>query len=285
MTGTQWHRWTRCVLGSDSLTDAQKLVLLALQTFADYPAGTNARPGVATLAVACGLKERAVRYALEAGERLKLIEQTGPANPKRGHAATYRLISSGTAMPVEIISSGNSVPVENGSRGTAMHFQPARRDISSGTGVPPTYSDRLNKPSVWSPEPGTSPREPHQPRDDTHTSQQSANSNGAARPERPPESCPAHPSGTTERCGDCANYRRVAAAWDRAQAEETAAHVERVRAEVAAEAKRIDDCTVCDEVGHVSVYDDDGNELGVRRCEHPTPSVIRDSGATPEAHP
>ena len=126
MTGTQWHRWTRWVLGSDSLTHAQKLVLLALQTFADYPAGTNARPGVATLAVACGLKERAVRYALAAGERLKLIEQTGPANPKRGHAATYRLISSGTAMPVESVSSGTSVPVENGSSGTAMQFQPAR---------------------------------------------------------------------------------------------------------------------------------------------------------------
>jgi hypothetical protein len=47
MTGAQWHQWTRWVFGSDSLTDAQKLVLLALQTFADCPARTNARPGVA----------------------------------------------------------------------------------------------------------------------------------------------------------------------------------------------------------------------------------------------
>jgi hypothetical protein len=207
-----------------------------------------------------------VRYALDAGERMKLIEQTGSANPKG--AAIYRLVSSSTTMPVESVSGGTGVPVENGSSGTPMQLQVARSDTSSGTRVPPTDSDRLIKPSVWSPKPGTSPSEPHQPGDYPHTSRQSANSNGAPRPERPPEFCPAHPGGTTERCGDCANYRRVAAAWDRARAEEAVAHAKRVRAEVDAEAKRIEDCTDCDEVGHVSVYDD-GNELGVRRCEQP----------------
>jgi hypothetical protein len=155
-----------------------------------------------------------------------------------------------------------------------MQLQVARSDTSSGTSVPPTDSDRLIKPSVWSTEPGTSPREPHKPGDDRQTSQQSANSNGAPRPERPPEFCPAHPGGTTERCGDCANYRRVATAWDRARAEEAATLAERIRAEIAAEAKRIDDCTDCAEVGHISVYDDDGNELGVRRCERPRLTAI-----------
>jgi hypothetical protein len=268
MTGTQWHRWTRWVLGSDSLTDAQKLVLLALQTFADYPAGTNARPGVATLAVACGLKERAVRYALEAGERLKLIEQTKPANPKRGHAATYRLISSGTAIPVESVSSGTRVPVENGSSGTAMQFQVARSDTSSGTGVPPTYSDRLNKSSVWSPEPGTSSREPHQPGDDAQTSQQSADSNGA-HPERPSEFCPRHPGGTTKRCGDCANHRRAAEAWDRARAEEADLAALARANERQFELDRLAMCTDCDPVGWLLDPNTREPVEPAIKCDHP----------------
>ena len=110
MTGAQWHQWTRWVLGSDSLTDAQKLVLLALQTFADYPAGTNARPGVATMAVACGLKERAVRYALEAGERLKLIEQTGPANPKPDRSYRDRNWKYHSCAHTAAADSRNEVP-------------------------------------------------------------------------------------------------------------------------------------------------------------------------------
>jgi hypothetical protein len=86
------REWRRHVFGHADLTHGQRLVLLALEGFADYPAGTNARPGVVALAEMCGFGERVVKSALKRGRRLKLIEQTARANPKLGLAAVYRLL-------------------------------------------------------------------------------------------------------------------------------------------------------------------------------------------------
>jgi hypothetical protein len=83
-------------MGEPDLTLAHKLVLLALETFADYPSGTNAYPGVTRLAETCRLRARAVEAALHQGRGLGLIEQTSRANPKRGLAASYRLVSTRT---------------------------------------------------------------------------------------------------------------------------------------------------------------------------------------------
>lgn len=141
MTPTQWRSWRRHVLAHSELTAAQKLVLLALETFADYPAGTNARPGVVRLAETCGLKIRVVEGTLTLARQLELIEQTARANPKRGRAACYRLISTRTDMHVETVSTRTSVQAESGFQPAQNEFQPARNSVSTRTSVQPTESE------------------------------------------------------------------------------------------------------------------------------------------------
>ncbi|MGH3955388.1 MAG: helix-turn-helix domain-containing protein [Mycobacterium sp.] len=90
MTPEQRRDWRDHVLGASALTLAQRLVLLALETFADYRDGTNARPGIERLVQKCGLTERAVETALKRGRELGLIQRT--ANGFKAHAAVYRLV-------------------------------------------------------------------------------------------------------------------------------------------------------------------------------------------------
>ncbi|CPV03445.1 helix-turn-helix domain-containing protein [Mycobacteroides abscessus] len=89
MTPEQRRDWRDYVLGAKALTLAQRIVLLALETFADYADGTNARPGIEGLMRKCGLTERAVETALKRGRELGLIQRT--ANGFKRHAAVYRL--------------------------------------------------------------------------------------------------------------------------------------------------------------------------------------------------
>lgn len=152
LTRAQRREWRDRVFGHPELSLASKLVLLALETFADYPSGANARPGVAGLMEKCGgLSDRAVRTALTDGKRIGLIERTRRANPKRGLAAVYRLVSTGTGVPVDDVSTGTSAPVDDHSSGTVVPiesrfqparkaFQPAQPPVSTGTPVPPTKS-------------------------------------------------------------------------------------------------------------------------------------------------
>lgn len=138
MNKQQRREWRADVLGHSELTPAQKLVLLGLETFADYPEGTNARPGVAALAEQCRLKPRAVEGALQLGRELKLIQQTARANPKRGHAAVYRLLSTRTTVQIE-----DDFNPHDGADGTGVlparnEFQPARNGVSTRTSVQPT---------------------------------------------------------------------------------------------------------------------------------------------------
>jgi hypothetical protein len=135
MTREQRRQWRRYVFGCPDLTVVHRLVLLALaDEFADFPAGTNARPGVAALAEICGCGERAVRYALERGCALRLIDQTDRANPKAGRAATYRLLP----RPV---STGTTMPLETDFNRHETDFNRHMDDISTGTHVPPTNKD------------------------------------------------------------------------------------------------------------------------------------------------
>lgn len=83
-------------MACDELTRAQRLVLLALETFANYSDGTGARPGVALLAEKSGLKDRAVKAALVRGREIGLIEVRRGAR-KLGHADTYRLLPDHTS--------------------------------------------------------------------------------------------------------------------------------------------------------------------------------------------
>jgi hypothetical protein len=125
MNPVQRRQWRMHVGGHPDLTLAQRHVLQMLEVFADYPDGTNARPGVAMLAETCRLKHSVVESALASGRRLKLIKQTARANPKRGLAATYRLVSIPTVVGVD------------------SEFQPPRNDISTPTGwSPPDHYTR-----------------------------------------------------------------------------------------------------------------------------------------------
>lgn len=131
--------WCREVLATE-MTPAQRLVLLALETFADYADGTNARPGVARLAEMCRLQTRVVEAALHEGRRLGLIEQTGRANPKRGLAACYRLVSTRADMRPEGDSTRADMHVESGFNPHGKAFQPARNSVSTRTSMQPTQS-------------------------------------------------------------------------------------------------------------------------------------------------
>lgn len=174
MTPEQRRAWRRDVCGVAALTPAQRLVLLALETYADYQDGDDAYPGVIRLAEICGLGTRVVEAALSNGRRLCLIERTRPANPKRHHAAVYRLVSTRTGVrikdepsirarmrvetdrdknvrescePEHLPSSGDA---EMSARTTAGRSQdafqpaqngsqPARNGVSTRTSVQPTY--------------------------------------------------------------------------------------------------------------------------------------------------
>ena len=138
MNRSQRREWRVRVFGHPELTLAHKLVLLALETYADYPEGTNARPGVTNLATMCGLGMRVVEGALQRGRRLGLIEQTGRANPKRGLAASYQLVSTRTTVQIEDASSCTSVRVEDAFQPAQDEFQPARNGHSTRTLVQPT---------------------------------------------------------------------------------------------------------------------------------------------------
>lgn len=133
MTPEERRDWRCAVFGDAELTPAHKLVLLALETFADYGDGTDARPGVARLAEMCGLKTRVVEAALQLGVKRKFIAQTDRANPKRRLAACYRLVSTRTSMRVDAPNNDVFNPHESA-------FLPARSDVSNRTYMRPTSS-------------------------------------------------------------------------------------------------------------------------------------------------
>lgn len=134
MNREQRRQWRRCVLACPDLTHGERLVLLALEMFADFPSGTDARPGVAVLAEVCGCGTRVVERALHEGRRLKLIEQTARANPKRGLAAVYRLLPAP-------LSTRTSVHVETDFNPHETDFNPHESVISTRTTVQPPNKD------------------------------------------------------------------------------------------------------------------------------------------------
>ncbi|MDZ7886581.1 MAG: hypothetical protein U5N53_28420 [Mycobacterium sp.] len=98
MNKEQRRRWVRMVLGHGELKPTAKLVLLALETHADYDDGSNAHPGEVLLASEVGgVTLRAVQLAMSQGRALGLIERTAAANPKAHLAAVWRL-----TLPVNV---------------------------------------------------------------------------------------------------------------------------------------------------------------------------------------
>ncbi len=265
LTHDQRRRWARMVLKSE-LTQAQKTVLFALETYADWSDGTNAFPGEIQLAELCGMTTRAIRMALDRGKALGFIQQTQRANPKAHKAAVYRLVapgsimgidnpstgtsvpvetrSTGTQVPVNSPSTGTSVPVETRSTGTAVHVLPER------TFLPPeTYHHQPRVLRNW----GTSP----EPVPDAHTI------------DPPSPFCDKHPHGYRYSCGDCGNARTHRKAWMAAQAERDAA-IELAENERHLESRRlIDACEDCDPHGHIVIGEDYRGNEQLGECTHP----------------
>ncbi len=180
MNPAQRREWRRRLFGCPELTPAQRLVLLALEGFADWPEGTNARPGVVRLAELCRLEERAVKRALGRGRELGLIEQTARANPRRGWAATHRLVSQPDSQTDSTCTVSH---LETGFKVTRETVQGDSFGRSRCTAVPPTYPDQYK---------GT---------------------------EEPPRYCPEHPNDTDDNCRPCGRQRKKHERWQTEQAE------------------------------------------------------------------
>ncbi|SLC01309.1 helix-turn-helix domain-containing protein [Mycobacteroides abscessus] len=264
------RQWIRRVLGCTELSAAQRNVLLALETFADYLDGSNAHPGETNLAEICGLTTRAVRTALSRGCELGLIKKTANENPRASRAAVYRLVLSdepitgtavpviapttGTAVPVKEPITGTAVPVYNSTTGTAVPvYNPHHRnghDTITGTAVPPTKSSTKTTGVLrnW----GTSPA----PRitEDTH-------------PEPPSRFCDEHPMGTRGNCGNCANARTAFNAW---QEHQVLRDVEIAQADTRRRHEQRVNCPWC----HGTNLRDLGDDL-VEKCDHQKPPQAR----------
>lgn len=125
--------WERAVMAS-SLPRTRKLVLLTLATFVNRHG--VAFPTQVQLAVACGMKERAIRKHLALAIEEDWIERVRVG--RSGVASEYVLKLStasaptGTRVPPP---TGSDVPVDE-SQPARMDTQPAPGDRSTGTGVP-----------------------------------------------------------------------------------------------------------------------------------------------------
>lgn len=267
MAPERLRRWTRRVLGHTDLTAAQKNVVIALSTFADYLDGSDAYPGEINLAEICGLTTRAVRAALASGRKAGLIEQTAVENPRAGRAAVYRLVfnesTTGTAVPVNGVTTGTAVPVNNSITGTAVPVNnsttgtavPVNNSIT-GTATSPSPEQPFLPPS-HSPKLlglrnlGTSPA-PYVP--DTHTP-------------RPSRFCEDHPQGTKQSCPACGDAREAFKAWQSEQAAIDVAIADAHRRE--REQLRLN-CPWCHGTNNVDVDTDT-----VEKCDHQTPPRSR----------
>ncbi len=161
--------WRRRVIAmpKGALSPSQKLVLLMLETFADYRDGTNAHPGIQVLAEMCGLTTNAVGPALRHGRDLNLIERTEVANRGGGKADVYRLILAPTAVGVTAPLTPTAVGVSTADypNGDDAITPTATTRLPQRPLVPPTQ-DQLNTNGL-SPQPGTSPGQPGRSTDET----------------------------------------------------------------------------------------------------------------------
>ena len=266
MTPEQRRQWRAEIFTNDALTAAQKLVLLALETFADYRDGTNARPGEATLAAMCGLSPRAVRSALRQGKQLRLIERTGSANSRRGLADVYRLATTGTTVPVISATTGTTVPVNNSHDRNGSTPRPERIDTTTGTAVPTTFPGPSQDLGKELRKPGTSPDDlPQNDIDTPAPLAQSANSNTHAKGPRCAKHAHIVENADVPFCPGCRDVRLAEEADTRTADEKRAA----ARAARAAERQRqIKACPDCGADGRVAAVDAAGNEA-VRECPHP----------------
>lgn len=254
--------WVRHVLAHADLTPAHKAVLVALETYADYRDGTNAYPGIELLARSTNLGVRIVRYALLAGRRLGLIEQTAPANPNRGRAAVYRLLPvehTGTTVPVETVD-------EPDHTGTLMPVRPVDNPDHTGTTVPVSPVDQQDHSGTYVPSIPAPPCPPPTPTPTpsgvlrTGVRHQATDLVAPHTNQRPSRFCAKHPLGTPNKCPDCANARTHQRAWDEHQAANDLELAQADDVDRQRRRHRIDNCPHCDDYGRLD---------NLAPCTHP----------------
>lgn len=244
MTPEQRRDWRDYVLGAETLTLAQRVVLLALETFANYHDGRNARPGMDKLTQKCGLTDRAVEKALKRGRELGLIQRT--ANGYPGQKAEYCLVpvpeslNGGTGISGESLNGGSGNDGNSPHSGTGISGEsPNGEDINARTPVPPTTSGPHQKRGLR--DGGTELDDPDAYAiNPVSRGRQSANGNATGT------RCAKHAhiapdAWVGESCRDCAALRKAA----------TVSEAERKRAAV----QVIRDCPDCDDLGRIEVDD------------------------------
>ncbi len=264
MNAEQRRQWRRHVFGCPELTAAQRLVLLALEGFADYPAGTNAHPGIGQLAGICRMEQRAVKRALTRARELKLIEQTARANPKRGYAAVHRIVS-------QHISRCTASHLESDFKVTPGTFQGDSEDVSRWPAVPPTNPLTPNQYTE---------RESAATADASHSPLISENEiidgelvDSEPVDSEPPDYCKAHmPYGTADPCTFCAVARHHKDAWRRRNPNAVLNSLLRELNDNPGPnpfGARHSDCPLCDEHGWLLGDDGSIDDRNIR-CTHPT---------------
>lgn len=216
-------------------------------------------PGVKTLAEHCGMTPRGVQGILLRLEAKGVIACVTRSKGGRGHTTHWQLL---VQRPQTTNGRSRFTGTEITNRG-AGNYEPPCSETTNGRSpeVGMEVGMEVGGRACVRETPPTP--EPQQPRND-RTSQPSANSN-SERPAavEPSPFCPRHPGGTDKPCKGCQQAReRVEALTVGAEREHDAQRQ--------AEADRRAACPDCDH-GFVDVYDDDGNEVGVRKCTHPKP--------------
>ena len=162
VTPAERRQWRLHVLGLQQLSTGERVALLALQEFADFDTGRNARPGVQVLAEKTGLSTRTVDRALARGLSLGLIRCA--ANSVGRRAAVYELLPIGdSATPVSCQGSDSATRVSGQGSDSTTRVSGQGSDSTTlvsrlhDTGVVPPYQDQTRK---WLPQSGTSPDGP-----------------------------------------------------------------------------------------------------------------------------
>jgi hypothetical protein len=264
MDAAQRRQWRKYVLGCTELTEAQRLVLLALSEFADWPEGTNAFPGVKVLAEMCGFQDRVVKTALSNGRRLNLIKETQRANPKRGWASVYKLLPAPVSRCTTVHLETDFKVHETDFKVHENGFQGARDDVSRCTTVPPTKPFNTKPLNTGSKNTGGARA--------SAAHELAPNPTLIADEENPSPFCRAHqplgPQG--EKCPACGDARRSLAIVQ-------AAKDERMQEEKKKAAWDQAWCGLCDEKGWVIEADGSVADPAIR-CTHPQDAMTGGRG-------
>ena len=245
--------WRRTVVRDGALTDAQRRVLLELESYANAD-GSNAHPGVLLMARVLRteggrvghLSEKTVRTALLAGVERGYIVRTeqGRRGRERGSSDVYRLVIPEVdgALPVTAVTGSG-----DGTTGNPDYRQsaPTTGNSDATTGKSGADYRQSGLPNTRGPVDqrggGYVPGVRHQGGvPDPAPSMNPSEDDGGA----PAAQCARHLGQvwTPEPCGPCGDARRARQAWDARQTERAEEAKRAGRAALAA-------CGLCDEAG------------------------------------